>query len=318
MQRSSTARSASADSVPALRAARASASSRGRSRLPTWSARNGGRLRGPTRSFAALRRGHGINLLSTPAHLLPPDALGVKTGRARHGPPRARATITRRPRPPGRHTDATRMIAQPPDRRTGRIQPPPRARRGAGRSAAGRLLRLLRGDAPRASAPTPTGCSPAACPGGSRPTSSTRTFPQFRDLLVAVIDAREPEEADATAAALADALAEGSRAFQLGAPTRRVALPAQGGAAVPRHEAADRPDGPHHRRAAVPRPAGRRSRPRAACSPRCRCSAWASPRATSISAPISPRSRRSTRRWRTRCRVIRGRCRGRRCWAAAS
>ena len=52
---------------------------------------------------------------------------------------------------------------------------------------------------------------------------------------------------------------EGSRAFQLGPPAGRVALPAQGGAAVPRHEAADRPDGPHHRRAAVPRPAGRRS-----------------------------------------------------------
>jgi hopanoid biosynthesis associated RND transporter like protein HpnN len=32
-------------------------------------------------------------------------------------------------------------------------------------------------------------------------------FPQFRDLLVAVIDSREPEEADATADALADALA---------------------------------------------------------------------------------------------------------------
>ena len=34
-----------------------------------------------------------------------------------------------------------------------------------------------------------------------------RAFPQFQDLLVAVIDAREPEEADATAAALAGALA---------------------------------------------------------------------------------------------------------------
>jgi uncharacterized protein len=33
-------------------------------------------------------------------------------------------------------------------------------------------------------------------------------FPQYRDLLVAVIDAREPEEAEATAAALADALAQ--------------------------------------------------------------------------------------------------------------
>ena len=35
-----------------------------------------------------------------------------------------------------------------------------------------------------------------------------KDFPQFRDLLVAVIDAQEPEEADATAAALADAIAK--------------------------------------------------------------------------------------------------------------
>ena len=35
-----------------------------------------------------------------------------------------------------------------------------------------------------------------------------KDFPQFTDLLVAVIDAHEPEEADATAAALADALAK--------------------------------------------------------------------------------------------------------------
>ena len=35
-----------------------------------------------------------------------------------------------------------------------------------------------------------------------------KEFPQFNDLLVAVIDAREPEQADATAAALADALAK--------------------------------------------------------------------------------------------------------------
>ena len=59
MQRSSTARSASADSVPALRAARASASSRGRSRLPTWSARNGGQAARPDPVLRCTRRGHG-------------------------------------------------------------------------------------------------------------------------------------------------------------------------------------------------------------------------------------------------------------------
>jgi hypothetical protein len=39
-------------------------------------------------------------------------------------------------------------------------------------------------------------------------------FPQFQDLLVAVIDARQPEQADATAAALADALASDPRHFR--------------------------------------------------------------------------------------------------------
>ncbi len=41
-----------------------------------------------------------------------------------------------------------------------------------------------------------------------------KAFPQFNNLLVAVIDAREPEEADATAAALADAIAKDHTHFQ--------------------------------------------------------------------------------------------------------
>lgn len=40
-----------------------------------------------------------------------------------------------------------------------------------------------------------------------------KLFPQSKDLLVAVIDAREPEEADATAAALAEALAADNTHF---------------------------------------------------------------------------------------------------------
>ena len=52
---------------------------------------------------------------------------------------------------------------------------------------------------------------------------------------------------------------EGSRAFQLGPPAGRLALPEAGRAAVPRYQAAHRPDGPDDRRAAVPGPAGRRS-----------------------------------------------------------
>ena len=44
-------------------------------------------------------------------------------------------------------------------------------------------------------------------PWRQRATEFDRDFPQFRDLLVAVIDAQEPEQAEATAAALAEALA---------------------------------------------------------------------------------------------------------------
>jgi hypothetical protein len=47
----------------------------------------------------------------------------------------------------------------------------------------------------------------ASLPWRQRAATFDRDFPQFRDLLVAVIDAQEPEEADATAAQLADALA---------------------------------------------------------------------------------------------------------------
>ena len=52
---------------------------------------------------------------------------------------------------------------------------------------------------------------------------------------------------------------QGSRAFHLGAPAGCLAVPAQGGVAVPGQETAFRPDGPDDRRAAVPWPARRRS-----------------------------------------------------------
>src|SRR5580692_9144344 len=46
----------------------------------------------------------------------------------------------------------------------------------------------------------------ASLPWRQRAIAYNRDFPQFNNLLVAVIDAREPEETDATAAALAKAL----------------------------------------------------------------------------------------------------------------
>jgi hypothetical protein len=48
----------------------------------------------------------------------------------------------------------------------------------------------------------------ASLPWRQRAMAMDKAFPQFRDLLIAVVDAREPEEADATAAALAAKLAD--------------------------------------------------------------------------------------------------------------
>ena len=56
-----------------------------------------------------------------------------------------------------------------------------------------------------------------------------KDFPQFRDLLVAVVDARIPEEADATAAELARRHRRGYDAFPFGPPPRLLAVPGQGG-----------------------------------------------------------------------------------------
>jgi uncharacterized protein len=53
----------------------------------------------------------------------------------------------------------------------------------------------------------------ASLPWRQRAMAMDKAFPQFRDLLVAVIDAHEPEEADATAAALAEALAKDTTHF---------------------------------------------------------------------------------------------------------
>ena len=44
-------------------------------------------------------------------------------------------------------------------------------------------------------------------------TAMNRDFPQFRDLLVAVVQARIPEEADATAAGLADEIGKDKAHF---------------------------------------------------------------------------------------------------------
>ena len=87
MQRSSTARRASADSVPALCAARASANSRGRSRLPTWSARNGGRLRGPALALVWVTELDMGRTSWVAAAVFAQRGLGVKASRAQIAAP---------------------------------------------------------------------------------------------------------------------------------------------------------------------------------------------------------------------------------------
>ncbi len=84
-----------------------------------------------------------------------------------------------------------------------------------------------------------------------------KDFPQFRDLLVAVVDAEEPEEAEATAAALADALAADHVHFNsVRRPDASPFLRKEGLLFVDEKRSLG-PDGPHDRRAAVPRPACR-------------------------------------------------------------
>src|SRR5690242_3348661 len=205
MQRSSIALSASAGSVPALRAVRASASSRGRSRLPTWSARNGGRLRGPTRSFAA----PDIDMEGPPvhsAHLLAPRR-PRENRRARHGP-----GAPERLSNPARTRRARTLLL--PGMMLNRliIGVAEFSRRHALYVAlAGLLLAVLSGlyAATHLSVTTDTDqMFSSSLPWRQQSDAMNQAFPQFNNLLVAVIDAHEPEEADATAAALAAAIAK--------------------------------------------------------------------------------------------------------------
>src|SRR5712691_10951435 len=55
----------------------------------------------------------------------------------------------------------------------------------------------------------------ASLPWRQRAEMFKKLFPQFQDLLVAVIDAKEPEEAETTAASLARALSEDHEHFFL-------------------------------------------------------------------------------------------------------
>ena len=95
------------------------------------------------------------------------------------------------------------------------------------RRAAGRAVRPGSPSTASASPPTPTRCSPTPLPWRQREIAFERAFPQFSDLLVAVIDADTPEQADETAADLAAALAADTSAFRLRPPARRLALPAR-------------------------------------------------------------------------------------------
>ena len=167
-----------------------------------------------------------------------------------------------------------------------------------------------------ASAPTPTRCSPKNLPWRQRAIEFNRDFPQFHDLLVAVIDARTPRRRTPPRPRWPPRLsADHAHFISVRRPDASPYLQ-QGGAAVPRHEAAVRPDGPHDRRAAVPGPARRRShgarpvlRPGIA-----RHGGDAGRRRPDALSDADARA--STRRLPTRSPAIRSRCRGRPCSAA--
>ena len=78
----------------------------------------------------------------------------------------------------------------------------------------------------------------ASLPWRQRAVEMNRNFPQFRDLLVAVVDARIPEEADATANELAARLSADHGPFPDRAPAGLQSVPGEGRAAVPAAEAA--------------------------------------------------------------------------------
>ena len=98
----------------------------------------------------------------------------------------------------------------------------------------------------------------ASLPWRQRAVEMNRDFPQFRDLLVAVVDARIPEEADATAAELAAQLSADPAHFHTVRRPESNPFLEKEGLLFLRPEAAIELDGPDDRRAAIPRPAGRR------------------------------------------------------------
>ena len=96
----------------------------------------------------------------------------------------------------------------------------------------------------------------SSLPWRQRQIAWSRAFPQFNDMLVAVVDAKLPEQADETAAALAAALTADPAHF---AGVRRPdASPylARNGLMFLDTQGTGGPAQPHHRRAAVPRPTG--------------------------------------------------------------
>ena len=131
-------------------------------------------------------------------------------------------------------TGSLPYAAPPPVRRPCRGQPAPCrpvlvvARRARRSCAAGWPPRRL-------GVTTDTdSCSPPRCPGGSAQIALDRDFPQFNDLLVAVVDAATPEQADATAAGAGRGAGRRTTHFRERAAARRLALPGTQRAAVPR------------------------------------------------------------------------------------
>ena len=119
----------------------------------------------------------------------------------------AQTTITRRPLPPGRPTVASRSMLN----RLIVGMADFSQRHALGVTLGGLLFAILAAffavSHLGVSTDTDLMFSPSL-PWRQQAQELNKDFPQFNNLLVAVVDAKEPEEADATAAALADAVAK--------------------------------------------------------------------------------------------------------------
>ena len=149
------------------------------------------------------------------------------------------------------------------DRRMVRAQAGGRARlRGSG----GRRQPGARGDPAQHVPPTCTSCSMRGSPGCGQDAALRAAYPQFTDLIVAVVGRAHPGGSGRDRGRPAGCARPRPHALHPGMAAGRFGLPAARRAAVPRHRFADRPAGQDRRCGAVFSGNWRPTRQREGCS----------------------------------------------------